>query len=304
MEIFDGDLKYKEMCRCSPFKFDSVYFELKKIYFYDGEILCSCNLKSFPPKRRGIFLAVDKNKAFIVKASQIHDGKYSYSKSKYLTYSEMVIVTCNKHGDFKTTPHEHINNLHGCKWCQVESTRVPKDVILTRCIERHGNLYEYDFSDYSGSIKKGKIGIYCEAHGWFKQSPYNHYANGQGCRECGKLVQGGKSLSDHVTTSIRYGGESHLYLIRCKNESEVFYKIGISVTGVSGRYNSGNILYKYEILSERRLSAEKTWKTEKALLKRFVGNSYKPKIKFSGYTECFKFTEIELSNVLKMFEDI
>ena len=35
-----------------------------------------------------------------------------------------------------------------------------------------------------------------------------------------------------------------------------------------------------------------------------MDNAYKPKIKFSGYTECFKFTEIELSNVLKMFEDI
>lgn len=53
---------------------------------------------------------------FIEKAKKIHNGKYDYSKTKYITAIKPVIITCPLHGDFQQTPHKHLVG-HGCPIC-------------------------------------------------------------------------------------------------------------------------------------------------------------------------------------------
>ena len=281
----------------TPFVFDKIDRKAKKIYFYDDDLYCCCSLNRFPPNARGIKIAVDKNEAFANEASKRHSGKYSYETSLYKGSDSPILVTCKTHGEFRTTPHEHLSKLHGCKWCNIDSQRVCNEDILNRCVERHGLEYTYDFTDYNGSVKTGKIKITCKAHGEFQQCPYNHYSMGHGCPTCGKQTQGGKSLSDHVAASNKRDGKSYIYLLRCYNEFESFYKIGISVTGVISRYNSTNMPYEYEVVKEIKLESERSWGVEKSVLKDFSKFKYVPSIKFRGYTECFSFEKDDLHKV-------
>ena len=294
---------YEGMFLGTPFTFDKIDRKSKKIYFYDGDLYCCCSLSRFPPNMRGIKIAVNKNEAFAKEASKRHDGRYSYERSLYEGLDKSIQVTCKTHGDFKTTPHEHLTKLHGCKWCNIDSQRICNEEILNRCVEKHGLKYAYDFSEYDGSVKLSKIKITCKLHGVFQQTPYSHYSLGQGCPTCGKQTQGGKSLSDHVNASNKRDGKSFIYLIRCYNEFETFYKIGISVTGVGSRYNSSNIPYEYEVIKELKLNPETSWNVEKEILKDFKTFKYVPKIKFRGYTECFSFEKDVLHKVLNILDE-
>jgi len=54
---------------------------------------------------------------FKEKANKIHGFIYSYDKTIFKKSSEKVIVTCEKHGDFKQTPNSHLNGK-GCPICK------------------------------------------------------------------------------------------------------------------------------------------------------------------------------------------
>jgi len=53
---------------------------------------------------------------FIEKATKIHNDTYDYSKVKYNTSREKVIIICKKHGDFLQSPNDHLNGC-GCMKC-------------------------------------------------------------------------------------------------------------------------------------------------------------------------------------------
>ena len=53
---------------------------------------------------------------FIKKATLIHGDKYNYSKTNYKYTRKKVIITCEKHGDFEQTAHDHVRGS-GCKKC-------------------------------------------------------------------------------------------------------------------------------------------------------------------------------------------
>lgn len=289
-----------ELSKGTPFVFDRFDKESKKVYFYDGDLLCICKISSFPPKSRGIKVAVNKTEAFSIEAVIRHGDRYSYDNVIYRSCDEQISVTCKVHGDFLTTPHMHLTDLHGCAKCHVENSRKGQDEILALCIEKHGSKYTYDFSDYGGSIKRSKIRITCESHGVFDQTPYNHYSSGQGCPQCGRITQGGKSKSDHILTSQKNGGKSWLYLIRCFGNKETFYKIGITVNCVNQRFSTTNLPYKYDVIREVELNSSHTWDREKMLMTRLSLYHYEPLIRFSGYSECF----VDDSIVVSTFDSV
>ena len=54
---------------------------------------------------------------FIIKAKEIHDDKYDYSKVNYLNMKTKVLIVCNVHGEFWQTPTHHITMKCGCPKC-------------------------------------------------------------------------------------------------------------------------------------------------------------------------------------------
>ena len=59
---------------------------------------------------------------FIDKANQVHNGKYDYSKTKYIRTNRKVIIICKKHGKFLQTPNSHLQRK-GCFKCSRSTSK-------------------------------------------------------------------------------------------------------------------------------------------------------------------------------------
>lgn len=61
---------------------------------------------------------VKTNEDFVFKANKIHNKLYDYSKTKYMTTRNKIIIICKKHGDFKQSPNDHLSG-NGCQKCSL-----------------------------------------------------------------------------------------------------------------------------------------------------------------------------------------
>ncbi len=53
---------------------------------------------------------------FIIKANEIHNNIYDYSKVNYTKSHNKIIIICKNHGEFKQTANVHLKGI-GCKKC-------------------------------------------------------------------------------------------------------------------------------------------------------------------------------------------
>ena len=127
--------------------------------------------------------------AFIEKATRIHGKTYSYEKTKYVSNKEKIIIVCNKHGEFITTPSSHINQKTGCPKCTKEKgsdNRLSTEEFIEKAIKIHGNTYNYSKTLYTGM--HNPIKVICKIHGEFTQSKaQNHLENEFNCPKCLKI---------------------------------------------------------------------------------------------------------------------
>lgn len=64
--------------------------------------------------------ALKTTQEFIDDANKVHNFKYDYSLTKYISTSQYVTIICPKHGEFKQTPNSHLQG-HGCPRCATKS---------------------------------------------------------------------------------------------------------------------------------------------------------------------------------------
>lgn len=241
------------------------------------------------------------NKYFVDKANIVHKGFYDYSLSKYDGSESVVSVICQKHGVFNQVASVHLAG-HGCKGCANDATSLStaKDIdhFLLRAKVAHGNTYDYSESVYKG-VKK-KIKIKCRDHGFFYQDVSNHLA-GKGCPKCG--LSGFSRSSYNDLCKRRHKGKSNIYLIKCFNENEEFFKIGItSSKRVNLRFPSKKSMpYNYHVVFFLQESSDFIWSIERKIHNINKKNKYKPKIYFAGETECYSIVD---SGIIKMFESL
>jgi len=57
------------------------------------------------------------NITFIKESIKIHGNFYNYDKTNYINNIIKIIITCPIHGDFKTTPNNHLSKKSGCALC-------------------------------------------------------------------------------------------------------------------------------------------------------------------------------------------
>ena len=117
---------------------------------------------------------------FIEKARKVHDNKYDYSKVEYMNARTKVCITCAEHGDFWSTPDNHLRG-NKCPIC-AGKTPVTTELFIQRANVIHQDYYDYSETKYINS--KEKVCIICPIHGKFYQSPSNHL-RGKGCAKCG-----------------------------------------------------------------------------------------------------------------------
>lgn len=237
------------------------------------------------------------NNYFINKAKSIHGDKYNYDKVVYVRSNKKVIIHCPKHGDFEQTPNGHLHGS-GCKLCGIivraNSRKIKIEDLLIRFKEVHGDKYDYSFVKYK-SIED-KINIKCKKHDFFYQSSHGHLC-GKGYPKCGRE----KVNNHHKTKPTGWGlvnwikasetskvfDSFKVYIIKCYNETETFYKIGRTFRKTIDRFKSG-LPYNYEILKEIVFDDAKECFNKETELKRINKEfKYKPKLNFHGRHECF-----------------
>lgn len=234
-------------------------------------------------------IRVTSLESFIEKSNLIHKNKYDYSKVNYVKSKLKVTITCKEHGEFEQAPFGHLLG-RGCAKCgskeHDEKRRYTTEQFIEKAKEVHGSTYDYSLVNYTNS--RTKINIVCFVHGTFKQNPSVHIL-GRGCLKCSKE----KDKWTH--TKWRQAGEISkefdsfkVYVIKCWNNDEQFFKIGKTYHTVKRRFSSQlSMPYNYSIVRIFEGAAKEISILENKLQKENKNNKYTPNIWFPGITECF-----------------
>ena len=117
---------------------------------------------------------------FIKEAVVIHEGKYDYSKVKYVNNITKVCIICPEHGEFWQTPSSHLQGC-GCQACS--KVKIPtNEEFIQKANIKHDFKYQY-LSQYKNC--REKLLIMCPKHGQFTQLPSAHL-KGAGCPLCAR----------------------------------------------------------------------------------------------------------------------
>ena len=135
---------------------------------------------------------------FIERSTELHKGKYTYEKVKYIDTNTKVEITCPKHGSFWQKPRMHMSG-QVCWWCSREvvgdKNRGTQEEFIEKSKETHGDRYDYSLVKYKSSLKN--VDIICRTHGVFSQAPVQH-VRGRGCPKC-KNSMGAQLVDDYLT---------------------------------------------------------------------------------------------------------
>ena len=227
---------------------------------------------------------------FLDKAEKKHNKKYSYPDLVYVSGKHKIKIDCPKHGLFYQRADAHANG-QGCPDCAKINT--PKKKIENKSLEViaemtlvHGGLYTYENFVYNGDKEQSLIT--CRVHGDFKQAVGAHKV-GKGCIKCARETQFYRK-SDYLNLCKRKNNsKSSLYILKILDRNGVvFYKVGITIQSIRGRFSKSKIPYNYEVLKNIESDAELVFDTEIKIKDMLSDFRYKPLVKFSGSTyECF-----------------
>ena len=144
------------------------------------------------------------NIEFSEKASAIHNGKYDYSKLKYLNSHTKVCIVCPEHGEFYQTPSSHLNG-RGCPicGCSLKSNTIE---FIEKAKAIHNEKYDYSKVEYVNASTP--VVIICREHGEFSQTPHNHLS-GKGCPKCSKTYK--PTTEEFIKKCISIFGEKYDY---------------------------------------------------------------------------------------------
>uniref|UniRef100_A0A6C0D5K7 Uncharacterized protein n=1 Tax=viral metagenome TaxID=1070528 RepID=A0A6C0D5K7_9ZZZZ len=148
--------------------------------------LCGDGCKKCAHERLGKERIEKAKQKFVDEANKIHNDKYDYSKSIYLSATDNIIIICKNHGEFQQTPNTHLNG-GGCKKCSIENTRIRMSITWETYKEQLQNLHnnEYDYSKVIWNGSDNEITVICNIHGDFIIRAQYH-KNGRGCQKCSK----------------------------------------------------------------------------------------------------------------------
>lgn len=140
---------------------------------------------------------------WVIKAKQIHEDKYDYSKVEYINQSTPVFLICLVHNNsFKYSPRLHLKSISGgCKVCEKErrvvvskdpsrkkpsSRKKSNEQYIVESKALHGDKYGYDRCIYKGTHEI--VELYCNTcKDYFKTYAGDHIRKDKacGCPVCG-----------------------------------------------------------------------------------------------------------------------
>ena len=226
-----------------------------------------------------------------------HGDRYDYSQVTLASSSNKVKIICREHGLFRQRIDGHLSGK-GCIKCS-NTYQYSTSEIVEKFIVTHGKKYNYSLVDYKTSHEKVKI--ICSEHGVFEQTSGSHLA-GNGCPSCSPPI--GYSKNKYIECCKKSNGKTYLYLIKCNNDGESFYKVGIAKNGALHRFSSrAKLPYDFNIIKEVYGSASLIWDLEKSIHRLMSDFKYNPNIEFSGKTECFSKAPQQVIKLLNDFNE-
>jgi len=239
----------------------------------------------------------DKNRkvwteeSFREKVSEIHPTLL-FDKTIYIKPKEKVLYECPIHGEKLTLPYNLLKGC-GCKQCDRSKSRITKNEWLDRFKDCNCENISYDNIPESFNAEE-HVSFVCDIHGDFQQTPLKHLKSC--CPKCGKENTGWTdTLWQKAGDKSKNFDSFKVYIIRCWNDEEEFYKIGKTFVTIKERFNSGlSLYYEYELIECFVFKNSKDASNfERYLQKHNRAYRYTPKKYFGGYHECF-------SNVVKV----
>lgn len=223
--------------------------------------------------------------------------KYNYNDCE-LDGDELKNILCRHHGYFRQSVHSHYQG-HGCKKCSGNYQHSLEEY-KESCAYKHNNFYDYSLVQEKDLGKNNMLNFLCPLHGIFKQRQ-NAHLYGHGCNKCSlkkrsenlKINNRGWAYSRWIESAEKSKNfdSFKVYIIRCWNEEEEFYKIGKTFCTIENRFKRDRTMvnnYNYEIIyTEESNDGRYISELENNLLNQNNTEKYKPKIKFGGYSECF-----------------
>ena len=130
-------------------------------------------------KKCGDLIRYENKKVYqedwIKAATEIHNGKYDYSKVKYINADTKICIICPKHGEFWQKPSAHMQG-QGCPICN--ESQLEKEIITF--LNNENIKYEYRYhSEWLGKLEldfylpKYNIAIECQGLQHFE--PIKHF---------------------------------------------------------------------------------------------------------------------------------
>ncbi len=226
---------------------------------------------------------------FIEKATSKYGNKFDYSDVTMNSMGDVISIICPDHGVFKTTGTRHLEMKHGCPKCGNVAggnlIRLTTGEFIEKARIIHGDKFDYSKSIYTNRINK--IIITCPIHGDFETTPDVHlkpYACD--CPMCS--VSGWDRTSWVKICRKNKNSIPCVYIVRCYNDSESFYKIGRTMRSIKNRFLRPSVMpYKYELIKQIISTPIEIYDLEVNLHRLNAEFRYVPKITFPGSTECF-----------------
>ncbi len=168
---------------------------------------------------------------FYEKANALHNRRFDYSKSHYVSASVAIDITCPVHGPIKRKPSAHLKGF-GCKYCgydhQGTQQRFTQEDFLTKAKAVHGDKYDYSQAKYITGTEKVKI--ICPHHGPFHPEARKHL-EGQNCKKCyaynkrnnqGDIISAFRKVHGKTYNYdlVNYKGIHHHVIITCSKHGE------------------------------------------------------------------------------------
>lgn len=116
------------------------------------------------------------------KATQVHNGKYTYEKVteyKGSLKAEIYCTNCKEY--FFQVLRNHLEGRGHTKCSKKNTYWIDSKPLIDKFRKVHGDTYDYSKFVYKGFHEKSTI--ICKVHGEFQQSPAKH-SNNRGCPKC------------------------------------------------------------------------------------------------------------------------
>jgi len=218
--------------------------------------------------------------------------------SKFKNKRTAIKIKCLKCGIEFTRKSNVTRNL-GCKTChmiQLGKSKVLNSKVVNDILEKKSIRL---LSKFAGIMNPGRFQCIECKHKWStKRFDGALYIN-KGCGKCSKRFNGAYSMSLFKRKPHLKRVKGITYFIKCNDDKETFYKIGITKQKWNERmrkipYNI-NKIFVYEGMLPNCTQLEIKIK------KNFRKNRYKPNKYFAGMAECLKLKKTSLEDVKDFF---